>query len=276
MLFVRYALVLRCAIVVAAGIILGRTCLAQTVWSGPTISFTKNDFANVNLPENQDRITADVWITRNVNGGIFNINQESQYTSGSPVGTLWATGLMEANEGKTIAATNYADLEFTDWVTAYGGTGSLELPARLLTYNAVVRLTGAPGAADDILFDLQFTDWTQGGGGGFMYERATPAIMPPNPTGDYSENGVVDAADYVIWRKTLNEPAVPAGSGADGDADGTVDADDYDYWAARFGNVVPGAGGGSLAAATPEPTSAVLLLLGALCARAMGMKRNRS
>lgn len=42
-------------------------------------------------------------------------------------------------------------------------------------------------------------------------------------TGDYSGNGVVDAADYVVWRDTKNSPERLA---ADGDGNGqTNDAD---------------------------------------------------
>ena len=41
-----------------------------------------------------------------------------------------------------------------------------------------------------------------------------------SPTGDYNGNGVVDAADYVVWRKTLNSTASPTGSGADGNQSG--------------------------------------------------------
>ena len=59
-----------------------------------------------------------------------------------------------------------------------------------------------------------------------------------SPTGDYNGNGVVDAADYVVWRKTLNLPASPEGSGADGDQDGMIDSGDYPFWRDRFGDVV--------------------------------------
>ncbi len=66
--------------------------------------------------------------------------------------------------------------------------------------------------------------------------------------GDYNGNGTVDAADYVLWRDTLNQN-VTAGTGADGDASGTVDGADYDFWRARFGNIA----GAGAAAAVPEP-----------------------
>src|SRR2546423_553780 len=48
-----------------------------------------------------------------------------------------------------------------------------------------------------------------------------------NVPGDYNQNGVVDAADYVVWRKTLNSSASPQGSGADGNGNGTIDAGDF-------------------------------------------------
>ena len=80
-------------------------------------------------------------------------------------------------------------------------------------------------------------------------------LNPAPPTSDYSGNGIVDAADYVVWRKTLNLPASPAGSGADGNQSGTIDDGDFAHWRARFGNVVSGIGSG---AAVPEPGTALL------------------
>jgi hypothetical protein len=76
------------------------------------------------------------------------------------------------------------------------------------------------------------------------------------PTGDYNGNGVVDAGDYVVWRKTLNDPASPPGSGADGNQNGTIDSGDYAYWRARFGNAASGLGSGGV----PEPASLMLLV----------------
>jgi hypothetical protein len=78
------------------------------------------------------------------------------------------------------------------------------------------------------------------------------------PTGDYNGNGVVDAADYVVWRKTLNLSAVPAGSGADGNENGTIEEGDYDYWNTRFGTPITGHGN---SLAVPEPASFRLLLI---------------
>lgn len=85
--------------------------------------------------------------------------------------------------------------------------------------------------------------------------------------GDYGDNSLVDASDYVAWRNSLgggsltNETVSP----------GSVDAEDYAEWRAHFGNDYSkittimdnirfaSAGSGSLApSGVPEPTGIVL------------------
>lgn len=236
---------------------------AQSVWSGFGYSFAKASFADPMQPQNQDRISDHVWLTRATNQGIFNIHDEAAYiASVSPAGTRWATELN--NPGKTIAATNWNNLAFTDWVNAYGGQGTQNLPNQLLTYNAVVHLV-----VDNTYLDLRFTAWT-GAGGGFAYERA-PTPPPPTNTGDYNQNGVVDAADYVLWRETLGQVAAPAGNGADGNSNGTIDSGDYTFWRAHFGNILAGSAAGSTLSevTVPEPAGALLygVILTAILAR---------
>ena len=88
-------------------------------------------------------------------------------------------------------------------------------------------------------------------------------ILPQPVAGDYNNNGVVDAGDYVLWRKggpLANEVDTP----------GTVNAADYTAWRARFGN--PGSGSGLSASAVPEPTTLVLFVLG-LAALPMNRRR---
>jgi hypothetical protein len=66
----------------------------------------------------------------------------------------------------------------------------------------------------------------------------------PGMPGDFDGNGVVDAGDYVVWRKgfgtTFNNAA-------------------YDDWLAHFGQSLTGGGGN---ATVPEPTGVSLLLVG--------------
>ena len=63
--------------------------------------------------------------------------------------------------------------------------------------------------------------------------------------GDYNFNGVVDAADYSVWRDTVGSTNDLR---ADGDSDGMIDADDYDFWKANFGNVLAVGSGASVLA----------------------------
>jgi hypothetical protein len=81
-------------------------------------------------------------------------------------------------------------------------------------------------------------------------------------SGDYNNNGVVDAADYVVWRDHLNQSVtIPNDT-----TPGTVSAADYDVWRANFGRSGAASGPSTLfpgfvryitpaAAAVPEPSS---------------------
>ncbi len=74
--------------------------------------------------------------------------------------------------------------------------------------------------------------------------------------GDFDSNGVVDAADYLVWRKSLGK--VGTGLAADANRDNAVTTADYDIWRAHFGQTAPGTG--SLAGGeVPEPSTLVLL-----------------
>jgi hypothetical protein len=91
---------------------------------------------------------------------------------------------------------------------------------------------------------------------------ATNVVLSVVATGDYSANGVVDSADYAVWRNSVG--ATGEGLAADGNGDEVVDTLDYDFWRSRFGNVI-GAGSGSHAATTiPEPATGTLFLASAI------------
>jgi hypothetical protein len=104
--------------------------------------------------------------------------------------------------------------------------------------------------------------------------------------GDYNRDGKTDAADYVVWRKTVGQqsPQLDMNPGinefqvislgvmhANGDVSGTcefntqnceiIDGDDYAFWGQSFGAAVA-PGGGAGGSAVPEPTTGIILLLG--------------
>jgi hypothetical protein len=56
-------------------------------------------------------------------------------------------------------------------------------------------------------------------------------------SGDFNRDGVVDAADYTVWRDTLGTPTL-RGELADANGNAVVDADDYLWWRRQFGTSV--------------------------------------
>jgi hypothetical protein len=89
----------------------------------------------------------------------------------------------------------------------------------------------------------------------------TTGVLRVYLTGDYNGDGVVDAADYTVWRDTLGQSGTALA--ADGNGNGTIDAGDFDVWTMHFGEHA-GSGSAASASAVPEPTSLWLLLLGIL------------
>jgi hypothetical protein len=91
--------------------------------------------------------------------------------------------------------------------------------------------------------------------------------------GDYNGDGIVDAADYTVWRDTFGQ-SVTAHSGADGDGSATIDDGDYQVWIDHFGEHSPGAGTGARASsAVPEPSGICLALVGLFAVFATASRR---
>jgi hypothetical protein len=89
----------------------------------------------------------------------------------------------------------------------------------------------------------------------------------PTIVGDYNKNGIVDAADYVLWRNTMNQ--IGTGLAADGNSNGQIDAGDFAVWRSHLGNRSGSGAGISLVDRTvPEPsTTAYIIGLLFLCVR---------
>ncbi|MGI9457990.1 MAG: hypothetical protein ACR2NU_15605 [Aeoliella sp.] len=99
------------------------------------------------------------------------------------------------------------------------------------------------------------------------------------PAGDNNEDGVVDAADFTLWRESIGQTG--AGLLADGDGNGVIDVGDYIVWKAYYGLTsfvipAPGAAALSISAVVPEPSAVVILLgLGTLIGCALCLGRSK-
>ena len=82
-------------------------------------------------------------------------------------------------------------------------------------------------------------------------------VPPPALFGDYNNNGVVDAGDYVVWRKRLGQSVTIPND----QTPGMVSSADYTVWHSNFGKTQIG-GGGTIVAPVPEPASVWLGLVG--------------
>ena len=166
-------------------------------------------------------------------------------------GTLSITSPYLANAGDVYLLTGAAlDLAFTE-------TDTID---QLFLDNMAqeVGLWGAEGNAGATFTTPLIT------GAGLLQVSTGPSMGVP---GDYNNNGTVDAADYVLWRK---------GAALENEVEtiGENTSEDYTAWRARFGNT-SGAGSGAAlgAASVPEPSAIALALLAAAIGAFAGRRR---
>lgn len=123
-------------------------------------------------------------------------------------------------------------------------------------------LTGASGVANAANIGLG-NAYTVGGTHDLQFKYGVVTSVTP-ATGDYNNNGVVDAADYVLWRN---------GGPLANDPTPGVQAADYTTWRTNFGNTASSGPSTLLsgavlyvtsasAAAVPEPSTILLVGLG--------------
>lgn len=106
--------------------------------------------------------------------------------------------------------------------------------------------------------DLQFYYQTQGGP---VVPVAVEYLSSGSTVPDFNGDGVVDAADYTVWRDNLGLLTGATLLDGDADGDGDVDAADYSLWRQGFGTSAASA---VMAGQVPEPGAAAISLLAAL------------
>jgi hypothetical protein len=144
-----------------------------------------------------------------------------------------------------------------DWQEANVGTGRVTEfntgAGTLLSPNEAYELGElyTIGGSESLLFEfiLANEDFTRTGN--IVYG---PAPIVGDLVGDYNQDGVVNAADYVVWRNNEGTNNVLPND----EIGGTIGAAQFNQWVDNFGNGLNN-GAGSGAGAVPEPASGLLM-----------------
>jgi fibronectin-binding autotransporter adhesin len=212
-------------------------------------------------------ISGNAGYERNGAGGTTVFTGANTYSGGTTVtaGTLQASGAA-ATFGDGNVTVNGGALEILSGVSdaidnaamltlAGGGTpgvadvGYLMLGAGINETVAGLTLVGLGAMPGGTYNSTTHPEYFLGAGNLIVPSAGLP--------GDYNDDQVVDAADFVMWRKLFN----PAGPALPNDDTPGVDNDDYDRWKTHFGETSAGSGGSSATSGqVPEPASAVLVL----------------
>jgi hypothetical protein len=217
-------------------------------------------------------ITDDSTISAGFQGGVFANAGTLRKSGGAGTSSI---GVPLTNTG-TIAV-NSGTLSFTDALSLdpagklafqLRGTTPASQYGKLnrsgnLTLAGTLQVTLGPGFMPALGNSFDLIDWG-GQSGAFsalqlpflvsglkwdtsqLYTNGVLSIAAGIP-GDYNQNGVVDAADYTVWRDRLGTTYTQA---------------DYNIWKANFGN--HSGSGASATTGVPEPATLWMLLAGIL------------
>jgi len=87
-----------------------------------------------------------------------------------------------------------------------------------------------------------------------------PAARRVSLAGDFNVDGVVDSADYVLWRESVGQPA---GTLLNDNTGAAVGDDQYNLWRSNFGTQLAAGSGSKVSGAeVPEPAAIGLIMLG--------------
>jgi hypothetical protein len=122
---------------------------------------------------------------------------------------------------------------------------------------AINNLAVSPGTT----LELLFVTTPPSGPGDLVGVNLNLSVVASAVPGDYNGNGIVDAADYVLWRKYQGTTHVLPNDLTGG----TIGAAQYTTWRSHFGQPAGSGSGatGSANAAVPAPATLVLLMFAA-------------
>jgi hypothetical protein len=171
----------------------------------------------------------------------------------------WQTLLASPNGAGETSTSLYVNGGTYGVVPAY-------VPSNGIYPFAYVDVTSATGVSITGTLAIGTTPAPIGNGGGLRLTLDGQLVNLAQVNGDYNGNGVVDAADYVVWSKKLGQSYTLAGEEPGAATPGFVDMEDYVYWRSQFGATTGGgATVGALPGTVPEPSSIGLLAIAIWC-----------
>jgi formylglycine-generating enzyme required for sulfatase activity len=211
-------------------------------WSYSTRTFSAPTAATANS-------SGDI---NNSGANVANYNSNANWNGSAPFGNVTTVG-----SAGQLSASYYGTFDqagnIGEWSDTPAVPGSPYRTARGGAFNENATLLSAT-----------YRNWCLGCYTGL---RIASVLDPPGPIGpdlpgDYNDDGSVDGADYVVWRKHLNtNTTLPNDT-----SPGSVMQVDNTVWRENFGET---GGAGSSPGAVPEPHTIVLTLVAgvAICIR---------
>ena len=208
--------------------------------NSPVQIFGSGGTDNIILRNDEDNLARTYHVSQNTVGAA---PVDNLFGPGGYVGFHAVVGTLTINNGNG-ADTIYAQPNISAALAFHGSNP-----------------TATPGDTLNLVFAEALNPVFASGGtgaGGYTFSNRAPLnytgietgpTIDPGPAllGSYNNDPEVDAADYVLWRKTLGQ-FVGMYRGADGSGNGVIDQDDFDVWRAHFGETVLGSGSGAVAA----------------------------
>jgi hypothetical protein len=199
---------------------------------------------------NMDKINSfaieNTGIGGSVSGSVLALdhpNVLAQDPLGDPIGAWTVRGIAGSNTKLSFRYDNHLATSLgvneADLKLFMGGSEWVDVTSSMDEFNHIIYAEGL--SANDV--------------NNSTFAVALSVQGPVGLDGDYNNDGMVDAADYTIYRDNLGSDSAVLNGNGSGEA--TVVQADYALWKQNFGS-----SGTSSSAAIPEPSSIVLLLLG--------------
>ena len=176
--------------------------------------------------------------------GNFVADAAGSYSVNGTGGGIFAGLNFSFDNGALFYNSEYADVI----APQAGAISALSYANGAGTAGIVSRGTGTNGSL--VMFGFPFETITTAANRAAVMGR----VLEFFKNADFNESGVVEAGDYVLWRKS-NGTTVARGTQGDANSDGFVDDDDFVVWRQQFGNTILATGSGAgLEEAAPAET----------------------